>query len=191
MTGFPDDPPTLATRRLILRTLGDADVAALFDIHSDLEAMRFWSSPAWTDRADAQRTIDADRVQLQAGSAIRFGLFERVGGGAIGCCSVHHIDWTNQRAEVGYILLRSHGRRGLMHEAMTAAVEYAFDRLSLRRLEADIDPRNVASARTLERLGFLHEGTLRARWLVDGEVSDSAFYGLLRDDWRRTADIPA
>jgi RimJ/RimL family protein N-acetyltransferase len=54
----------------------------------------------------------------------------------------------------------------------------------LNRIEADIDPRNVASARSLERLGFSKEGHLRQRWIVNGEVSDSAFYGLLLSDWQ-------
>jgi ribosomal-protein-alanine N-acetyltransferase len=54
----------------------------------------------------------------------------------------------------------------------------------MRRIEADIDPRNVASARLLERLGFVQEGLLRERWMVDDEVSDSAFYGLLESDRR-------
>ena len=54
----------------------------------------------------------------------------------------------------------------------------------LRRLEADVDPRNAASIRTLERLGFQREGFLRERWHVNGEIQDAIFYGLLRRDWR-------
>jgi RimJ/RimL family protein N-acetyltransferase len=70
-----------------------------------------------------------------------------------------------------------------MHEALTALLEFAFGDLDLNRVEADIDPRNVASARSLERLGFHKEGHLRERWIVDGEVSDSSLYGLLRSEW--------
>ena len=56
--------------------------------------------------------------------------------------------------------------------------------MSLNRVEADIDPRNAASARTLGRLGFAKEGRLRERWIVNDEVSDSDLYGLLASDWR-------
>lgn len=70
-----------------------------------------------------------------------------------------------------------------MHEALGALISYAFENLALHRLEADIDPRNTASARSLERLGFQREGLLRERWIVAGEVSDTAFYGLLRSEW--------
>lgn len=58
----------------------------------------------------------------------------------------------------------------------------AFGALELRRIEADIDPRNAASCRLVERLGFIREGLLRARWNVAGEICDSAIYGLLAQD---------
>ncbi|MCW5506536.1 GNAT family N-acetyltransferase, partial [Pseudomonas aeruginosa] len=54
----------------------------------------------------------------------------------------------------------------------------------LNRLEAEIDPRNRPSAASLERLGFRQEGLLAQRWIVSGEVSDSALYGLLAEHWR-------
>nr|WP_237770715.1 GNAT family protein [Pseudomonas humi] len=87
-----------------------------------------------------------------------------------------------------------HGRRAYNRSRLSAAspflpatlLDYAFGDLRLNRLEADIDPRNLASAATLERLGFRHEGLLRQRWMVAGEVSDSALYGLLAEDWAQT-----
>jgi RimJ/RimL family protein N-acetyltransferase len=71
-----------------------------------------------------------------------------------------------------------------MHEALQALLGYAFQTLEFNRLEADIDPRNVASAKTLERLGFQKEGHLRERWIVNDEISDTDLYGLLRRDWQ-------
>ena len=71
-----------------------------------------------------------------------------------------------------------------MHEALVALLAFGFGELGLNRVEADIDPRNRASARSLERLGFRQEGHLRERWIVGSEVSDSALYGLLASDWR-------
>ena len=50
-------------------------------------------------------------------------------------------------------------------------------------LEADIDPRNDASARLLERMAFQREGMMRERWIVNGEICDTAFYGLLKREW--------
>ena len=72
-----------------------------------------------------------------------------------------------------------------MQEALKALLAYAFDELAMRRIEADVDPRNMASIRTVERLGFQREGYLRERWQVNGEIQDTLFYGLLRPDWER------
>jgi len=70
-----------------------------------------------------------------------------------------------------------------MGEALPALIGHAFGAMDLNRLEADIDPRNAPSASVLERLGFRREGLLRERWIVNGEKSDSAIYGLLRGQW--------
>src|SRR5206468_5842893 len=93
--------------------------------------------------------------------------------------------WNKQcaRAEIGFSLTRQYRSQGYMGEGLRGFIDYAFSALGMNRLEADIDPRNVGSAKTLERLGFVREGYLRDRWIVAGEVSDTALYGLLRRDW--------
>jgi [ribosomal protein S5]-alanine N-acetyltransferase len=181
---IPRDELALRTTRLRLRPIDAADADAFFAIHADPEAMRYWSSPPWTDPAKATRIIEGDQDALRAGTSIRFVMIEPGSDALIGCCSLHHIDREQRFCEVGYILRRSHWGRGLMHEAMTAVVDFAFEGLALLRLEADIDPRNAASARTVVRLGFTLEALMRERWLVDGIVSDSAIYGLLREQRR-------
>jgi len=91
----------------------------------------------------------------------------------------------NRRAELGYVLGSPYWRQGYMHEALQRLLAYAFDDLGLIRLEADIDPRNEGSERTLLRLGFVKEGYMRERWIVGDVVSDSAVFGLLRREWTR------
>ena len=57
--------------------------------------------------------------------------------------------------------------------------EHTRDQMQLRRIEADVDPRNGASLRLVERLGFQREGYARERWLVAGELQDAVLLGLL------------
>ena len=87
-------------------------------------------------------------------------------------------------AGVGYALDDTAWGQGYATEAMRALLQWAWDTLPLNRLQAEIDTRNTASARVLEKLGFRLEGTLREDCIVDGEVSDSGVYGLLRREWR-------
>ena len=72
--------------------------------------------------------------------------------------------------------------KGYIGEAGEALIQYGFTSLGLRRIEAEIDPDNHASAKALEKLGFAQEGLLRQRWEIGGVVSDSALYGRLASD---------
>jgi RimJ/RimL family protein N-acetyltransferase len=176
--------PVLETPRLRLRPLADADVPALFAIFSDPETMRYWSRTAMTEPAEAKALLDDIRRYAEAGTLFQWGLAGREDDVVIGTCTIHRLDREHRRAEIGYILRRDHWGRGLANEALVALVDHAFDVFGLHRLEADIDPRNLGSIRSIERLGFKLEGRLRERYHVAGEIQDSLIYGLLEPEWR-------
>ncbi len=181
---FPDTFPRLTTARLVLREVADRDVDAVFEMESDPVAMRYWSKPPMRDRSEAVASVERAKGFFPAGDALRWSLCETATDRMIGHASLFHFDGQSGRADIGYGLDRRWWRQGLMHEALTAIVGYAFGPLGLRRLEADADPRNEPSCRALERLGFVREGLLRERWVVADEISDTAFYGLLAREWR-------
>jgi len=179
----PFEPIALSTSRLTLRFLNEADLLAAYDIFSNPEVMRYWGYPAWTDAAQAQQWLSRIQEGYQTGDALQLGLERNVDQVLVGTCTLFQFYPASRRAEMGYALGRPYWGVGYMHEALQALLHYAFHTLDLNRLEADIDPRNLASARTLERLGFQKEGYLRERWIVNDEVSDTALYGLLRREW--------
>lgn len=150
--------------------------------------VRYWSSSPLTDLAQAGQKIAAILEHYRKGDLFQFAIERKSDGKMIGTCTLNHLHAQNRRAEVGYALGRAYWGEGYMHEAMHALVDYAFRSMKMHRLEADIDPRNDASARSLERLGFVREGLLRERWIVGGEVSDSALFGLLASEWPVRAD---
>lgn len=183
----PFDRLTLTTERLLLRPLRADDADALFRMHADPLTMRYMSTPPWPSLAQAEELIAKDLAALPAGQHLRLGLTERGAGALVGTCSLFAFNEPCRRAEIGYALARPAWGAGLMNEALRAVLAFAFGELHLNRIEADIDPRNGASAKSLERLGFMREGLLRERWIVDGEVSDTALYGLLLRDWLAAA----
>ena len=180
---IPFDIVTLPTERLTLRLLTDSDTQALFEIFSHPEVMRFWSSPPLTDLIQVQQMLASFYEDYSTRNALHLGIERQAGNVLMGACTLYHFHFKSRRAELGYALGRPFWGSGYIHEALEAFITYAFETLDLNRLEADIDPRNLASAKTLERLGFQQEGLLRERWIVNGEVSDTGFYGLLRRDW--------
>lgn len=77
-----------------------------------------------------------------------------------------------------------------MHQAVAAAIEWAFRQDRIDRVQAFARIDNLRSQRLLERSGFLHEGCLRAYRVCHGEAFDFHVYGLLRRD-RAAARTPS
>jgi RimJ/RimL family protein N-acetyltransferase len=180
----PIEPVVIPTKRLTLRFLSEADLPAFYDIFSHPEVMRYWSWPAWTDIAQAQQMLTDTQQGYRTRSGLQLGIERHADHVLVGVCSLYHYHVASRRAEIGYALGRRYWGSGYMQEALQALLRYAFQTLDFNRLEADIDPRNTASAKTLERLGFQKEGYLRERWIVNGEISDTWLYGLLRREWQ-------
>ena len=170
--------------RLTLRRMTQADAQSYFEIFSDATVMRYWGSPALTTLQQAVEKITQILEHYEQGDLFQLAIERNDDEKMIGTCTLWNFHAQNRRAEVGYALGRSYWGNGYMHEAMQALVDHAFRVMQLHRLEADIDPRNAESAKSLARLGFTHEGLLRERWIVGGEISDSALYGLLASEWR-------
>ncbi len=178
----PDGPPTLESERLRLRPYRADDARAIFAIYGDPEVTRYWSFAAWTDLAQAHAYLAA-RQAMEAPSVYAWAVAERDSDKLIGTTTLFSLSGPHRRAEIGYSLVRARQGQGLAGEALRCVITHAFAELGLERIEADVDPRNEASWKLLERLGFRREGLLRNRWRVDGEVSDSYIYGLLRADF--------
>ena len=140
------------------------------------------------DIAEARASVERAKGFFPERVALRWSISRPADDRMIGHLSLFSFSEQSGRAEIGYGLARPHWGQGFMHEALIAVVDYAFGPLDLRRLEADIDPRNHASLRALERLGFAREGLLRERWQVGDEISDSALMGLLAHEWRARSD---
>lgn len=178
-------PPTLESERLLVRMVEEADLAAVFKVHANDEVTRFLPYPTWRDMSEAHDWYERAMGHQANAQAMQFVIVEKRSGAAIGTCLLFRFERDSRRAEIGYSLGHEHWRSGYMREALSSVLEYAFGTLDLRRVEAEIDPRNAGSEKLLTRLGFKKEGLLRQRWQMKGEIKDAAFFGLLRDEWRR------
>jgi RimJ/RimL family protein N-acetyltransferase len=176
--------PTLHTDRLRLRPFDEADADDLFALHSDGRVLRYWDSPPWTDRGRADRFLAACRQMAAEGTGARLAVERVLDGTFIGWCGVTRWDPDHRSASLGYCFNEAAWGHGYATETARALLHWAYGAWDLNRVQAEADTRNVASARVLEKLGFVREGTLREDCVVRGEVSDSWVYGLLRREWR-------
>ncbi|GAA1808588.1 GNAT family protein [Nocardioides hankookensis] len=175
--------PTLITERLRLRPFTDADSDDVYALHSDAHVLRYWDSPPWTDRARSEQFVARSRAMAEEGSGARLAIELGTDGTFVGWCSLSRWNPTYRSAALGYCFGETAWGHGYATEAARAVLAWAFGTLDLNRVQAETDTRNLASARVLEKLGFQHEGTLREDCVVDGVVSDSWVYGLLRREW--------
>jgi RimJ/RimL family protein N-acetyltransferase len=176
--------PTLEAARLRLRALSERDVAEVYELYADREAVRFGYAPPMGTRADARRLINQTLELARDRTLFHFGVADREQDRVIGHATLFRWEREQRRAELGYSIRRDLWGRGLGTEAVATLIAFAFEALGLRRIEADADPRNTASIRVLEKLGFAREGLLRERWEIDGEIQDAIVFGLLRRDRR-------
>lgn len=179
--------PTLTSDRLRLRPFGEGDAPALWRMHSSAHVLRYWDSPPWQDPARAERFLAACRRLAEEGTGARLAVDRASDGAFIGWCSLTRWNLAYRSAALGYCFDEAAWGRGYATEAARAVLGWGFETLALNRVQAETDTRNAASARVLEKLGFVREGTLREDCVVDGDVSDSWVYGLLRREWQPPA----
>lgn len=173
----------LATARLRLDALRREDAAALFAYRADPAVSRYqgWcpASPG-----EAVRFIERQRTEVfdTPASWFQFALRLRDTGELVGDLGLHFVD--ADTVEFGVTLSPAHQGRGLAAEAVHAVLALVFDELKRHRVIASLDPRNLACARLLERLGLRKEAQHRES-VCDGEGwADDAVYAMLAREWR-------
>lgn len=176
--------PVIETKRLVLRLLEKSDLPALFAVNGDDEVFRYSPRESWKTPADGEAWLSRVMAHRESGATMQFVIVLLESGRPIGTLAIFHFDENVGSAEIGYVLGREHWGKGLMTEALAAFVGFSFESLGLKRLEAELDPRNAASIKVLERVGFTQEGLRRRNYFSKGEVTDTGLYGMLSQDPR-------
>lgn len=105
----------------------------------------------------------------------------------IGGIGITDINDFCKTAKIGYWLAEPYWRKGIGSEALEKMLDLAFNKLKLRRIEAEVFAGNPSSGKMLEKFGFKHEGTKKQseKCKATGEINDAEIYGLLKKDWSK------
>lgn len=179
--------PEIHTSRLLLRKFSVLDTENIYQIFSSRDVLQYWDSPPWTNIQQAQNFIENSQPGEHEQTGFRLAVDELATGQLIGQCSVFEWNRSFRSIKIGYCFRVSSWGQGIATECAGAVLKWAFDNLDINRVQAETDTRNDASGRVLTKLGFVREGTLREDCIVNGKVTDSHVYGLLRRDWQRAA----
>ena len=180
LTLVTDDKLAIATARLRLRPMRRDDAEGLFLVFSDAQTMRYWSGPPHGSPLVTVEVIERAQMAFLAGEGIEWAITRAGDDTAVG--KIGHWRWQrpHSRSEVGFILRRDLWGQGLAVEALGAVVDWGFRRLELHSIEAQLDAGNIASQKTLERVGFRREGLLRQSYFDGHDYRDTLVYGMLR-----------
>jgi RimJ/RimL family protein N-acetyltransferase len=176
----------IESERLLLRPFTAGDFDALFAIQSRAEVARWlhWEPRSESEvRASLARKVgettladDGDSLSL---AVVLRDTSEVIGDGLLILISAEH-----RQGEIGFVFHPDHHGRGYATETARLLLQLAFEEFGLHRMIGRLEPRNVASARVLERLGMRREAHFVENEFVKGEWQSELVYAILEDEWR-------
>jgi ribosomal-protein-alanine N-acetyltransferase len=181
--------PALRGELVSLRELRASDAASLCALLTTEEVSRFISPPPTT--VDGfERFIAWTHRQRVAGSYVCFAVTLRGYDTAIGIIQVRQSDRRFESAEWGFAIGSTFWGTGVFQESARLVVDFAFDAVGVRRLEARAAVKNARGTAALRKLGAVEECVLRKSFLRHGEYLDQALYAIIDTDWRARRTAP-
>lgn len=170
----------ISSGRLVIRAFRDSDAAAFHGWRNEADVARYtlWDCPFPMERAEAFCAKQAALTPFLEGEWYQLVMEEKATGRAIGDIGVgNRVDLEDEDVvTIGYSVSRAAHGKGYMTEALRALLPVLADGLKAKSFHAEIDVRNLASGRVLEKLGFVAGPVLPRHTFVKGEWCDEVKY---------------
>jgi ribosomal-protein-alanine N-acetyltransferase len=163
----------------LLRRVDVKDVNEIIALRSNPETMKYIPRPLVKTIEDALEHIAMMDAKIENNEGINWAITQKGNPKLIGVIGHYRIKPEHYRAEIGYMLLPEFSGKGIISEAVKEVVKYGFKGMQLHSIEAVIDPENNASAKVLEKNGFVKEAHLKENEFFEGRFLDSVIYSLL------------
>ena len=183
---FSNPAYRIETKRLVVRCYNPSDAPLLAEsVTESLEHLRPWMPWVYNEPEPIEEKVQRLKLfrgNFDLGQNFTYGIFNPEETKLLGGTGLH-TRLGGSELEIGYWIHKDYINRGLVTESTAALVRVAFEIIHVHRLEIHCDPGNFASAAIPRKLGFTHEGTLRAKTpFLDG-WSDSMIWGLLETEY--------
>ncbi len=182
MTDPTPHAPTIEFDGARLRPLRTTDAAALHAYLCDPAVTELTSYPE-VSMPMVEAMIERSRARWAAGEPSRWGVALAQDDRLIGTCGFNDFSPAHRWAELAFDLARAHWGTGLMRRAVSALLQWTFQRDAIDRVHAFVRVDNRRSEALLVRSGFVREGRLRSYRVCRGRPHDFYLYSLLRSDW--------
>lgn len=173
----------IETERLVLRPYTKADFDVLHALYSDAEVVRWlYYDVATPDESRERLARKVAGAALSEEQGLSAAVELRDGAYAGDVVLFYMAPAEHKSIELGFSFLPAYQGRGYATEAARAVVDWAF-RNGFHRVYGRLEPRNVASARVLEKLGMRKEAHLVENEWVKGEWQSEVVYAILEHEW--------
>lgn len=175
----------LETERLLLRRVTVDDAEAIKELRGNPETMRYIPRPLVTTIEEALQHVEMINSKIENNEGINWAITLKGNSKLLGIIGHYRIQPQNYRAEIGYMLLPDFHGKGIVTEAIKAALIYGFEVMHLHSIEAVIDPDNIASEKVLQKNGFVKEAHILENEYFDGKFLDTVIYSLLKRNFKK------
>jgi [ribosomal protein S5]-alanine N-acetyltransferase len=179
----------METERLILREPEEKDADDLIENANNLNISKYLLTvPCPYTKEDALFFINKniEKAKESPRKKYQFVIEFKENNKVIGTIGLSKVDEFQGTTTIGYWIGEKYWRKGYMIEAIKKIIEFTFQELNLRRINASVYTENTASNEILKKLGFRHEGIKRKnkRTKSTGDIHDENIYGLLKEEWK-------
>ncbi len=175
--------PVLSGGSVVLRDLRASDAASLFALLTTEEVARFISPPPTTVEG-FERFIAWTHRERAAGKYACFAVTLKGFDTAIGIFQVRDLATGFDTAEWGFAIGSQFWGTGVFETGANLVLEFTFETLGVRRLEARAAVQNHRGHGALAKMGAVQEGVLRQSFAKNGRYLDQVIFAILRNDWR-------
>lgn len=172
--------PVLTTERLVLRKILPSDYKDMYEYASKEEVTKYL---LWSTHPSVEHTkqyIEYLQSRYKIGDFYDWAITLRDTGKMIGTCGFTRFDFSNNAAEIGYVINSDFWKRGYCSEAVSKMIEFGFETLKLNRIEARYMKENIRSRHVMERCNMIYEGTMKSAVYAKNKYRDVGICAIVK-----------
>ena len=175
----------IETKRLTLRRFKDEDAEDMFNNWAnDEDVTRFLSWQTHKNLEDSKNILKMWIDEYCNNENYNWAIELKESKSVIGSIALMNIDNNNENCEIGYCIGKLWWNKGLITEAFSQIIKFAFNEVGFERITGRHHVDNIASGSVMKKCGLKYEGTLRKINKINtGLLVDCKYYSILKDEY--------
>lgn len=176
---------SLSDKRINLLPITKEHILQMRNLSSDSDVWT-WYTEDLTNPNALEEWMTKRMQETERGDKMTYSVQLKSTGEIIGATSYGHIDWAEKGIEIGWTWL---GKKfigtGINKHMKFLMLQHAFEAMGIERLELRTDEKNVRSRKAMEKIGAIHDGTLRNhRSTQGGRRRNTVVYSIIKSEWQ-------